>query len=430
MVKQCAFTIVAKNYIGLAQILERSIRRHDNELDFYIVVVDEIESELRQELPDNIVVAREQLGVAATLWSDMSFRYNLTEFCTSIKPVAFRYLFVEQGYEKCVYLDPDIYFFDRIGKIYEILDHCEILLTPHLTRIELDFSGDYSERGIMQTGVFNLGFCGLKRGESSLRMLNWWYDRLVTQCFNDLARGLFTDQKWMDLMPCYFSDQLKVDRSLGMNVAPWNFHERQIVQLDSKSYGVCYRDQEQSPIMPLIFVHYSGFNYRKLQAGSIEQKNVEGAKRYDDIDLIMNIYTEELQNQREVFDHFITQKYSYNYFVNGESITSFHRKLYVGLTQHGRVFEQPFAVDEGSFYQLLKRKKAVIPNGQQVEKILKKEIRGVDKKLSLFNRLSRVFYHCVGVSRYLLVLRLLAVFVRPEHQIHLLDKKYDTTNIN
>ena len=34
----CAFTIVAKNYIGLAMILEKSIKRYYTDLDFFIVV--------------------------------------------------------------------------------------------------------------------------------------------------------------------------------------------------------------------------------------------------------------------------------------------------------------------------------------------------------------------------------------------------------
>lgn len=40
--KNCAFTIVAKNYIGLALILESSIRKYYGDLSFYIIVADEI----------------------------------------------------------------------------------------------------------------------------------------------------------------------------------------------------------------------------------------------------------------------------------------------------------------------------------------------------------------------------------------------------
>ncbi|MCS3268501.1 hypothetical protein NXX78_23415 [Bacteroides fragilis] len=52
------FTIVAKNYIGLAQILEKSIREYYNDLLFYIIVADEIDNELKKELSTNILVAK------------------------------------------------------------------------------------------------------------------------------------------------------------------------------------------------------------------------------------------------------------------------------------------------------------------------------------------------------------------------------------
>lgn len=34
MMKKSIFTIVAKNYIGLAQILNNSIRKYNNDIDF------------------------------------------------------------------------------------------------------------------------------------------------------------------------------------------------------------------------------------------------------------------------------------------------------------------------------------------------------------------------------------------------------------
>ena len=80
--KNCAFTIVAKNYIGLAQILEKSIREYYNDLLFYIIVADEIDNELKKELSTNILVAKETLNITPETWENMSFKYNLTEFCT------------------------------------------------------------------------------------------------------------------------------------------------------------------------------------------------------------------------------------------------------------------------------------------------------------------------------------------------------------
>ncbi len=55
----CAFTIVAKNYIGLAMILEKSIKRYYTDLDFFIVVADEPSSEL-SDMPENIIFAKDE----------------------------------------------------------------------------------------------------------------------------------------------------------------------------------------------------------------------------------------------------------------------------------------------------------------------------------------------------------------------------------
>lgn len=34
--KNCIFTICAKNYVGLAQILEKSVLKYNKNVDFYI----------------------------------------------------------------------------------------------------------------------------------------------------------------------------------------------------------------------------------------------------------------------------------------------------------------------------------------------------------------------------------------------------------
>lgn len=423
----CAFTIVAKNYVGLASILEQSIKKYFTDFDFYIVVADDVDEDLKPLLPSNVIVAHENLTIKEELWRDMSFKYDITEFCTSIKPASFKYFF-SKGYDKCIYLDPDICFFSSIGIIYDMLDEKSIVLTPHLTRLENVFGGDFTEKGVMQTGVFNLGFCGLRRNNITEELVNWWYSRLTTMCFNNVSKGLFTDQKWMDLIPCYFGENVTISRNLGLNVAPWNFHEREIF-VDSGEYKVRYRGDVGSKVYPLVFVHYSGFDYKRLQSGDISRLTMENAKRYSDIDDIMNVYALELQAKSDTFDRFISQKYSYNYYQNGEPIMMFHRKLYVGLTSHGENIDNPFSTEEYSFYQKLKNKKMIIVDGLSKEKVTKKNISGIGAKLTVFNKVSRCVYKILGLNRYLQLLRLMSVFSYKENQIHLLDKKYDTSNI-
>lgn len=222
----CAFTIVAKNYIGLALILEKSIRKSYNNLDFYIVVADELEK--GEVYSSNILEARTNLGISHEMWVEMSFKYNLTEFCTSIKPASFLYFI--QRYEKVIYLDPDILFYSSIGDIFDRLDSHLILMTPHVTQLSEESCSDSPENIWFQCGIYNLGFLAIKRSSKVVQMLKWWNNRLINYCFNDPIKFTFTDQKWMDFIPSFFnSNELWILEDLGFNVAPWNFFERKIL---------------------------------------------------------------------------------------------------------------------------------------------------------------------------------------------------------
>ena len=70
--KKCIFTIVAKNYIGLGEILGSSIARFHDDVDFRIFVADEFDTQPSQ-LPDNVIVTRNLLGYSNDEWEDMAF---------------------------------------------------------------------------------------------------------------------------------------------------------------------------------------------------------------------------------------------------------------------------------------------------------------------------------------------------------------------
>ena len=72
--KYCAFTIVAKNYIGLAQILGISLQRLNPAIDFKIFVADEF-LECQQDIPANIIMAKSIAPYSEQEWNDMAFRF-------------------------------------------------------------------------------------------------------------------------------------------------------------------------------------------------------------------------------------------------------------------------------------------------------------------------------------------------------------------
>jgi len=74
--------------------------------------------------------------------------------------------------------------------------------------------------------------------------------KLHTDCVVDIPKGLFVDQKWMDLVPGFFPDH-KILHEPGYNAAYWNLHERPLTQKD----GEWMADGQ-----PLHFFHFSGYN--------------------------------------------------------------------------------------------------------------------------------------------------------------------------
>ena len=228
--EKCVFTIVAKNYIGLAQILMNSVSQYNNDVETCIIVADEYD----KSKENSVIVAKNFVEIESALWEEMSLKYDLTEFCTAIKPFCFEKLF--ESYSKVIYLDPDILLYDSLQQVWTWLEEKSIALTPHVARAHVKYNGELPENQLLGTGVFNLGFCAMRKDGVSKTIVEWWKERLKDQCFSDVYNYLYTDQHWMDLIPAYFPNDLYVVTELGYNVAPWNFFEREIVDKDVKYF--------------------------------------------------------------------------------------------------------------------------------------------------------------------------------------------------
>ncbi|MER9169634.1 glycosyltransferase [Mesorhizobium australicum] len=177
-----------------------------------------------------------------------SFRYDVMELNTAIKPTIFRRLFAE-GFDRVIYLDPDILAYRRFDEILEAFDEgATSVLTPHALAPNLH-SESPNDLTFMQAGIYNLGFLALAKTDETSALLEWWETRLRTQCVaNRLSDGIFVDQKFMDLWPAYCSGT-HILRDPAYNVAYWNLDTRTIKKT-SESYEVNGS--------PLAFFHFSG----------------------------------------------------------------------------------------------------------------------------------------------------------------------------
>lgn len=417
--KNCAFTIVAKNYIGLGLILEESIKKYNTNTDFYIIVADEMDKIQKGEAPSNVLEGREILGFDESKWYEMAFKYNLTEFCTSIKPKSISY-FLDEGYERVMYLDPDTFFFNDIEKIFEMLDNHEVILSPHLIHLPSKESVDLPERVFLNCGTYNLGFIAVKDSPEVRSILNWWNSRLMEYAFNDAESGLFTDQLWMNLVPGFLGEKCLISRHQGLDVAPWNFSEREII-LSGDSFTVKNR-YGQSDTDPLIFTHFSGYDYISLTEGIIHQKTQPNLTDYPDVKPLIEEYVKSFGRNADIFKKYISNQYSYSKYSNGDQVTSLNRRMYHKWLETDSSVGNPFDSD-GDFYRILKRNKFIAcRDSANVDKIRRANLPDLESKEGKIITFARIIHRVLGIKKYTLLLKYARGFTREENQIKLIKK--------
>lgn len=420
--KKIAFTICAKNYIGLALALEKSIKGHNDDVDFLIFVSDEFSDEEKiNNLPENIIIAKEAIGISLEQWNQMSFKYDLTEFCTSIKPSCFKYVFKEFNPDACIYFDPDILVFNSLDTVYNKLEQHSIIVTPHITTMQDIYTGKLNERNLMYSGMFNLGFLALKKDEYSEKMLDWWEIRLEDRCFQNMMENYFTDQKWMDFLPSFFPNQLLISHDLGLNVAPWNFYEREIVNKDNRFFVKNRINKADDAVFPLTFVHFSGYNYKSLIDGAIVQGNIKTLEVYFDYQKIFDLYANFIKQSD--FSRYVQLSYTYNYFSNQVSISSVYRKLFRRLHEDRKITTNPFKANN-SFYLSLKSAKLINEKMLKTDKVSVATVTNLEQKTLMINKFFKILFKCIGANRFFLLVRLMRLYSKIENHVYLIDKSY------
>src|SRR3546814_12289571 len=83
-----------------------------------------------------------------------------------------------------------------------------------------------TEMSVTEHGIYNLGHLFVRPDENGRALSRWWADRLDKYCFDDKTIGLFTDQRWMDLVPATF-EGVKILRVPNMDVASWNIRSEE-----------------------------------------------------------------------------------------------------------------------------------------------------------------------------------------------------------
>ena len=235
-----------------------------------------------------------------------------------------------------------------------------------------------------------------------MKFLDWWGERLKKYCFDDKYEaledltkdgllGLFTDKKWIDLVPSYF-DNFLILKEQGYNLCTWNLTNRTVTKTNSE-YLVDNK--------PIYFFHFSGFD----SGGHInELQRVCEVNPSNEIIKELSIYYEN-ENKKNDENNYKDYEYAFSCYTNGVRIQDFERKLLHIRQDVHKFFPNPYEVnDEFCFFNWVRaeyskyfKEKVHIQKESTIKKILKKIIYMFFPPMTKRNKyLKKLYYRIVG----------------------------------
>ncbi|TCL59362.1 hypothetical protein EDD76_10499 [Kineothrix alysoides] len=315
------FTSICTNYAHKARTLAESVKKNIPDAKFFVCLTEREKGE-EMDFPyfDEVILSKD-------MWegnfNQFIYKHSIVEASTAVKGQFFRYLLkTYPGEDKFVYLDPDCYVYSDFTELKQLLEKKPIILCPHLLQpgnIDMELSSTAH-------GVYNLGFLAVNHSEEAERFINWWADRLYLFCYDDIQRGIFTDQKWIDLAPCFFDAEILKHR--GYDFATWSLLDCGMTN-DGNHYFIKGD--------PLRFIHFSGYGktIENCMRNWLQNEDHPFRKLYNDYQKL---------HEKNDSDNISTTKWSYSKYSSGEEIDDKLRIMY--RSNYDVMFncENPFAL--------------------------------------------------------------------------------------
>jgi hypothetical protein len=162
---------------------------------------------------------------------------NKDQLRWALKPVFLKFLL--KNNPEVIYVDNDIFFFNDFSFLFEKLKEKSILLTPHFYESDPQNNQNWLEANF-RVGLYNAGFIGVN--SEAKPALDWWASCCLYNVKKSYRRGLFDDQKYLDLVPVLF-DNVEIMKHKGLNLAGWNYKNYPNKLFEETNY--------------LIFIHFA-----------------------------------------------------------------------------------------------------------------------------------------------------------------------------
>ena len=172
----------------------------------------------------------------------------------------------DNSVERVTYLDADLFFFDNPRTLLNELDAAEkhVLVTEHAYAPEHNYF-------LPLSGRFCVQFLTFWRTTEAAKVMRWWQEKCLEWCFDVFEGDRFGDQKYLDVWPDLFADEVHIVRQMEKTLAPWN---------------VTYFENKVHERLNPVFYHFQGLRIVGSNKVQLYNENyiigVEGQRLYDE----------------------------------------------------------------------------------------------------------------------------------------------------
>ncbi len=245
-------TITTLSHFYKVYTLFDSILAVDSSTHLHVLISDADDTALINKYSKSGMKIYLKKDIKGELTSKMIRKYigSRDKLRWTLKPLFLKYLLSDLKIEKVIYVDNDIAFFGDFEFLFDYLDEYNILLTPHNYYRNPDAHQNWLEANF-KVGLYNAGFLGVNI--NACNTLEWWAKCCLYRCEKSPMRGLFDDQKYLDLFPVIENRTLIVPHK-GCNLADWNEE-------------ICKREMHGDRVLingkyPVVFIHFNNTTVR------------------------------------------------------------------------------------------------------------------------------------------------------------------------
>lgn len=334
-----ACTVVSKNHLAYARVVCESFQRHHAGARFFVLLADRNQGEFSTGGETFELIELETLPVPDL--PRFCFQYDILELNCAAKPYLLRHVLQQPGVSTVLYLDSDTFVHRELTEALELLEQHSIVLTPHLVAAVDDDGRKPGERHILESGIYNAGFVGVRNDANTEGFLEWWSRRVFDKCIAATQQGLFVDQRWLDLVPGLF-EGVHILRNTAYNVGHWGLTHRRLER---------HEDGIRVNGVPLALFHFSGLDVERPEIISKHQDRFS----LDDVPVLKPLFEDYVARVMTAgYAECQRWPYAYERFDNGTPIPHDARRLYWSLGEGARQFGNPFKTrGAGSFWHWL-----------------------------------------------------------------------------